>query len=76
MMSRFEELSRAFRSEVEGLVGKEKAVAAQTADQLHARIAELESEVSSNAKEASDGASRIRASLRQNRSTWLEHVFA
>jgi hypothetical protein len=75
MMCRFEELSRAFRSEVEGLVGKEKAASRETADELHGRIELLEQEVQDNASEASRGATRVCAFLRQHKSTWLEHVF-
>merc|ERR1719253_1889555 len=74
-MCRFEELSRAFRSEVEGLVGKEKAASRETADELHGRIELLEQEVQDNASEASRGATRVCAFLRQHKSTWLEHVF-
>jgi hypothetical protein len=75
MMSRFEALSRAFRSEVEGLVDEEKAASRETSEQLHARIADLEDEVFAQDALARKGAARIRSYLGQQKPAWLEHIF-
>jgi len=75
MMHRFEALSRAFKAEVEGLVGQEKASSKQTTEQLQARIVELEGQLEEQTHEAELIAARVRGFVGQRQAACLERVF-
>lgn len=75
MMARFEALSRAFKSEVEGLVDQEKATSRDTAEQLRARIDELEAVRKEQLQEAKGMAVALRDFVGRRQKSCLGRVF-
>eukprot|EP00929_Paragymnodinium_shiwhaense_P047770 TRINITY_DN2422_c0_g1_i1.p1 TRINITY_DN2422_c0_g1~~TRINITY_DN2422_c0_g1_i1.p1 ORF type:complete len:1327 (-),score=405.70 TRINITY_DN2422_c0_g1_i1:140-4120(-) len=75
MMSRFEALSRAFKSEVEGLVDQEKISSQQTRDEMQGKIEELEDTLSGEAKEAAAIAAQLRDFVGRQQTSCLAAVF-
>merc|ERR1719183_2248293 len=67
LMGRFEELSRVFKREVEGLIDQEHAASHETVEQLKERIGDLERQLDVHANEARYGAASVRAYLGQHK---------
>jgi hypothetical protein len=75
LMSRFEALSRAFKSEVEGLVDKEHMTSRETVEQLQATIDGLQKQRAAELKEAQAMATRLRDFVGRRQRPCLEHIF-